>query len=374
MFYIALRMLVGDTPKFIALVFGLAFATTLVVQQGAIFTGIMRRTARGIENVPQAEIWVMDPATVYYDERRPLPDSALLRVRSVTGVAWAVPFFVGGGTAQLPDGSYSQVQIVGVDRQSKIGMPQAYESGDPHMLDDPETVFWDNLNMDLYRNVHPGDTLQVNDHRARVVGLAAAPRAFTPGPVVYTTYERALDYAPSERRRLTFVLAGAQPGESPDVVAQRIREKTGLGAMSSSEFFWATVKTNMRRIPATINFAITILLGLIVGVAVAIQTFSAFVLENTKHFGALKAMGTSNFMLVKMVLMQAIVVGLLGWGLGVGAACVFGSQITPRSPLVFMLTPQLLGISFVAMLVAVMVAALMSIGRILRIEPAIVFR
>jgi len=144
--------------------------------------------------------------------------------------------------------------------------------------------------------------------------------------------------------------------------------------MTSSGFFWATVKTNLRRIPATINFAITILLGLIVGVAVALQTFFAFVLENTRHFGALKAMGTSNFMLVKMVLMQAALVGLLGWGLGVGAACIFGSQVTPRSPIVFLLTPHLLALSFAAMLFAVLVAALLSIGRILRIEPAIVFR
>ncbi|MCY3023787.1 MAG: FtsX-like permease family protein [Planctomycetota bacterium] len=108
--------------------------------------------------------------------------------------------------------------------------------------------------------------------------------------------------------------------------------------------------------------------------AISIQTFFAFVLENTRHFGALKAMGTSNPTLVKMVLMQAAVVGLLGWGLGVGAATMFGLQVTPRTQIVFMLTPHLLGLSFAAMLAAVMVAALLSIARIMRIEPAIVFR
>ncbi|MCY3023786.1 MAG: ABC transporter permease [Planctomycetota bacterium] len=206
MYFVALRMLVGDTPKFMALVFGLAFATTLVVQQGSIFTGLMRRTARGVENVAQAEVWVMDPATVYYDERRPLPNNALQRVRSVDGVAWAVPYFVGSGTARLPDGEFAQVQIIGVDRLSKIGLPETFESGEPDMIEQPETVFWDNLNVGLYKNVKPGDVLEINDLRARVVGLAAAPRGFASNPTVYTTYERALQYAPSERRRMTFVL------------------------------------------------------------------------------------------------------------------------------------------------------------------------
>src|SRR3954468_24315900 len=104
MYYVALRMLVGDTTKYLALVFGLAFSTTLVVQQGSIFTGILRRTAAGIENVPQADIWVMHPATRHYDERKPIEDTALQRVRGIDGVEWAERLFVANASAQLPEG------------------------------------------------------------------------------------------------------------------------------------------------------------------------------------------------------------------------------------------------------------------------------
>src|SRR5258708_2483222 len=149
MYYVALRMLMGDTAKYITLVFGLAFSTTLIVQQGSIFTGILRRTAAGIETIPQADIWVMHPATRHYEERKPIPDTAWLRVRGVEGVEWAERLFVGAGSAQLPDGTYAAVTIVGVERVSKLGLPEVLESGKPEMLDQPDAVFWDNIGITI---------------------------------------------------------------------------------------------------------------------------------------------------------------------------------------------------------------------------------
>lgn len=374
MYYVALRMLMGDTTKYLALVFGLAFSTTLVVQQGSIFTGILRRTAAAIETVPQAEIWVMHPATRHYDERKPIEDTAIQRVRGIDGVEWAERLFVGNGSAQMPDGTFAGVTVVGVERRSKIGLPEHIDFGEPEWMDESDAVFWDNVGIALYSKVKPGDVLQINDRRARVVGEASAPRGFTSNPNIYTVYERALEYSPGERKRLTYVLVKVKPGWSAESVAENIRLRTGLGAKTKNEFFWSTVMFYIRSTGITINFGITVLLGLIVGIAVAGQTFYTFTVENTKHFGALKAMGASNGTLVKMVLLQAILVGLIGWGLGAGAASLFGARINSRSLIAFLMTPQLLMISFGTMLFTVLLAALVSIRRVLKIEPAIVFR
>ena len=374
MYYVALRMLMGDTTKYLALVFGLTFSTTLIVQQGAIFTGILRRAGSSIESVPQAEIWVMHPATRYFDEHKPIPDTALERVRGVPGVEWAERMFLGEGSAQLPDGTYAPLRIIGVERVSKVGLPQWIDSGKPEMLERPDAVFWDNIGLPLYSNIKPGDVLQINDHRAEVAGLVTAPRAFISNPTVYATYERALQYSPGERLRLTFVLVRVKAGCDRKQVAQEIARRTGLGAKTAAEFFWQTVRFYVSNTGIAINFGITVLLGLIVGVAIAGQTFYSFTVENTKHFGTLKAMGTSDATLIKMVLLQAGLVGLLGWGLGAGAASLFGMHITSRSMIAFMLTPQLLWLSLGFTLLTVLLAAVVSIRRVLRIEPAIVFR
>jgi len=371
---IALRMLLGDTTKFLALVFGLTFSTTLVIQQGSIFTGILRRAGVAIESIPQADIWVMHPASTHYDARRPIEDTALQRVQGVEGVEWAQRLFVGAGSAQLPDGSFTPVQIIGVERDSKLGLPEKTDPAQAAQIETQDAVLWDGMSMAAYQHIQTGDVLQINDLRARIGGVVQGARSFTGMPAVYTTYERALEFAPGERKRLTYVLAHVRPGYNHRDVARSIEAATGLGAKTASDFFWSTVFFFMRNTGIALNFAVTISLGLIVGIAVAGQTFYTFTNENIKHFASLKAMGIGRQSLVRMVLLQALVVGLIGWGLGCGIAAVFGANMSPDSVLAFLLTPHLLLISGVTTLATVLGAAALSIRRVLHVEPAMVFK
>ena len=86
---------------------------------------------------------------------------------------------------------------------------------------------------------------------------------------------------------------------------------------------WLTIGYSMRSTGIPVNFGITVALGFIVGTAIAGQTFYLFTLENLKQFGALKAMGVTNKRILVMILLQAAVVGGLGYALGMGAASVF---------------------------------------------------
>ena len=78
----------------------------------------------------------------------------------------------------------------------------------------------------------------------------------------------------------------------------------------------------MQRTGIPVNFGITVLLGFIIGAAIAGQTFYLFTIDNLKQFGALKAMGVSNGGIVGMVLVQGLVVGVLGYAIGFGLAAV----------------------------------------------------
>ena len=121
------------------------------------------------------------------------------------------------------------------------------------------------------------------------------------------------------------------------------------------------------------NFGITALLGFLVGTAIAGQTFYNFTIENIKQFGALKAMGATNFRIVGMILLQALVVGLLGYGIGVGLAALFGWAIR-GSELAFFTPWQLLPITGGAIVLICVLSSLLSVQRVIRLEPAIVFR
>jgi len=112
MSWISLRMLVGDTAKYLGLIFGISFATLLMTQQVSIFVGIMKRTASQILDVRDAAIWVMDDKTRFIDEAPGLPESALERVRGVTGVAWGARLYKGQVTVRLEGGGISGARAV----------------------------------------------------------------------------------------------------------------------------------------------------------------------------------------------------------------------------------------------------------------------
>jgi putative ABC transport system permease protein len=122
-----------------------------------------------------------------------------------------------------------------------------------------------------------------------------------------------------------------------------------------------------------INFGITIGLGLVIGLLISAQTFYMFVLDNLKYFGALKAMGGGSLMIVRMVFLQTAVAGLIAFGIGLGAACISGFLFS-KIGLAFQILWQIPAMSVGAILFCCSVAASLSLIRVLRLEPAVVFR
>lgn len=218
-----------------------------------------------------------------------------------------------------------------------------------------------------------GDTMELNDHRAVVVGICEVQRTFQSQPVVYTTFSRATTFSPRERKQMSFVLVKAKPGQNLQALCQRIRQTTGLAAYTKDEFKKLTIRYYRKYTGIPINFGTTVVLGFIVGVAIAGQTFYNFTLDNLRYFGTLKAMGASDFLLLRMILLQAAMVGSIGYGLGVGAASVFG-MLSGRTELSFQLPWQLLLFSALAIMLICAISAALSMWKVVRLEPAIVFK
>jgi putative ABC transport system permease protein len=76
-------MLTGDRAKYLGLIFAIAGCTFLLENQTSIFAGILRRTGSQILDVTDADIWVMDPKTEYFDQTKALKDTDVNRVRGV---------------------------------------------------------------------------------------------------------------------------------------------------------------------------------------------------------------------------------------------------------------------------------------------------
>ena len=377
MFWIAWKMLVGNRVKYLGIIFGVVFAAVLIAQQSSIFCGLMSLTVSQIRDIEGPGIWVMDPNVQYVDDIKPLADTELFRVKSVPGVEWAVRFYKGIARARLREGSYEQMILLGLDDATLVGAPEGVFLGSIADLRKPDAVILDDAG---YRRIWPGEpyrlgqTFEMNDRRAVVVGITKASRTFQSFPIVYTRYSQAVLFAPPERKVLSFVLADAAPRLPAEEVCRRIESRTGLQALTRSQFLWKTIAYYLEKTGIPINFGITVFLGFLVGTAIAGQTFYLFTVENIRQFGALKAMGASNWTILLMVLAQGLQVGLIGYGLGVGLAAVFGWIVRGATRLAFFMPWQVLLITAAAVFVIVLVASLLSIRKVLVVEPAIVFR
>ena len=233
--HIAYKLLVNDRAKYAALLVGISFAVFLMIEMTSLFAGILTRSSATVLNIG-ASIWVMDPAIQTVANTIPLPDYVLDEVRSIPGVKYAVPLYSGAALLKLPDGIYQSANIIGLDDTSLFGRP---------MLDtgNIEDIFAENAfiainDSEFYKLENPkvGAEFELNDHRGVIVGIAHVASSGLFGvPTLYTTYNRALQYIPTTRSTISYLLV--EPKSAADVASIK-QQVTAAGylALTKEEF------------------------------------------------------------------------------------------------------------------------------------------
>ncbi len=370
-------MLLYDRAKFLGLIFAIGFSTFLLLNQTSIFAGIMKRTGSQILDVTDAEVWVMDPKTEYFEQTKPLKETDLNRVRSIPGVKYAVRLFKGQPILRTEAGKFSQVTALGLDDATLAGAPRNMELGDWRELQIPDAIVIDKAG---YQLLYPGEELklyrevELNDQRAVIVGITNASAPFASFPVVHGRYSVVRDFVGVERKQLSFILVRTAD-EDPLQIARHIELQTGLRARTSEQFRWDCIRYYLSNTGIPVNFGITILIAIIIGLVVSAQTLFLFTLENLKYFGALKAIGVSQREIVSMILVQAGTAGFVGYSVGMLLGAIFFEVFEHNMPTRgIILYWQNTVIVAALIFFIVILASVLSVYRVMRLEPASVFR
>lgn len=386
MIAVALKMLTGDRGKYLGLVLGLSFTSFFMTQQPAFFFAILNQVNSFISDAGLADLWVMDPGVRFSRDIRPLSDTEVGRVRGIRGVGWAVPIYVGAAGVRLRNGTFQNSFLIGLDDATLIGGPPVMVKGRLADLDRPDGVIVNADGADgLLARPNPiagrppipltvGDVFEMNDRRAVVVGISAGGANENGQPTIYTTYSRAKRYAPGQRKMLSFILVKAKRGFDPLALARSIRRWTGLAAYTQAEFKTLTTQYFIRNQPPFMVFGLSTVVAFVVGGMIAGLIFYNFTLDNLRYFGVMKAMGATNAVLRRMVMVQAFTVGAIGYGIGIGAACLFSLVIGRSGRFVPQIPLALLAASAAAVVVLCILASLVGLRRISRLEPAAAFK
>lgn len=379
MYLIALRMLFGDRLKYFGLVAGMSFAAMMIAQQASIGVGLARQTGSFIRGMPSVDLWIMDEQVRFSEDILPMSETALLRVRSVEGVEWALPMFKSWLPARLEDGTRLNMIVVGLDDATLMGAPRMIRGDLSALRRDAGVIIHErfskkNLRLERWdRDLALGDRFSINDSDAVVVGTYDSAPSFFWDPMVYTTYSRGLRFAPRMRNLLSFVVVKVKPGVDAAAVQRRIEETTPFEARTSPEFERITMRFILEKTGILVNFGIAVGLGFVIGALVTGQTFFNFTLDNLRHFAALKAMGTGAWMLVKMVSLQVLVAAGMSLGIGLGVAAGLG-RVIQKTDLAFDMPWQVPVATAGALLAIALLAGALSLAKVLRLEPGVVFK
>jgi putative ABC transport system permease protein len=371
---IGFKLLVNDKGKFSALLIGLTFSVFLMMEMTAMFAGILTRAYSNVTNIGAA-MWVMDPAVNTVTSAIPMPDYLLDAVRSMNGVSYAVPLFVGGALIKLQSGTTQAVTVIGLDDASLFGRPEMQQGNILDIYAENSFFVIHDAEFSKLENPKIGTTFELNDFRGRIVGIAGvASNGLNGVPTLYTTYHRAITYIPSTRFTISYILVQPKNTAAQKAIKEQVA-KLGYVAFTKDEFNsritdYYTYKTGIGT-----NILMMTVISFLVGLSMSGQTFYTFVLENLDKFGALKAIGAKGRELVYMILFMAALTSLTGYGLGILLVTLMIAIARSWLPnYAAMITFWNLGLAFGMVIVIAGISGYIGVRKVLSVEPFDIFR
>lgn len=376
MFSVALKMLIGNKAAFIGVVFGIFLATLLISQQSAIFLGLVSRSYRIVTSIPQPNVWVIDPTTQGEDLIRAMPEDYLGYVKSVPNIDWAVPINYTLLPVSTPSGMFNVAEIYGLDDETLMGAPEILKGNIKDLYSDGGIVIDANSANDLLAKKLPdgtkvplklGDVLEINGKRAVIAAIGKTVPGFYPQPTIFTTHTQFQKYSGSDR--IQFIAVKTRDNADVKQVINQINSNPNVLGMTRDQLT-KRISDHFLKTGILINFALSVLLGMIIGFSIAGQIFYIMTLHNISYYALIKALGGTEKMILTMILTQAVIVAIIGYILGIGATLLWGFAIK-NTTLAFEFPWQLLFFTgSLALIICVFIASL-SVKKVLKLDPQI---
>lgn len=373
MWKLARKILLHDRVKFAVASAGVSISVVLVMVQIGLYFGFMQNASNLIDH-SQADLWVTGSANENFDFAAPIDERIFYRVAETPGVARAEKMILAFGQMKLAEGGNQGVQVVGVEKDGELLRPWNVVQGDIRRMDEVDGVVIDETEVAKLHIGAVGARREISGARAQVVGMTRGIRSFTTSPFVFTNLDSARSYSLGVgANQLTYVLVKAAPGTNVEELKIRLNAIPFVEAYTRAEFSERTRAYWSGRTGVGAGFFTTAIMGIIVGLVVVGQILYNGTLEHIREYGTLKAMGAKNSAIVRVILYQALLSALVGFVIGGGLSIAARAAMTAAN-LIVALSPGLFAATALLTVVMCVVAALLSILKVLRLDPASVFR
>jgi putative ABC transport system permease protein len=371
-FTLAFRNLFHDRIRLAVTMVGILFSIVLVAVQLGLYLGARNIIVAMIDR-SEGDLWVMAYGTKNFEEGQPISAREKFAALSIPGVAQAVPLVVSFTDWRKPKGGSTLVVIVGTDAEDGGLSPWNVVEGDVSGLGARDAVIIDKTYLpDLGINA-VGDTAQIGSSRVRIAGFTDGIRSFTVSPYVFTTLNRARSLLDMPSDMITYVLVKLDPTADVEAVRSALREKVPESeVLTKSEFHDRSLNHWLFATGAGVALIGGAILGLVVGTVIVAQTLYSSTKDHINEFATLRALGSSSGYIHRVILAQAALSALLGYALGMVIALTV-VYLSERTALPIVMTPGLAALLLALTVAMCAISALSAIGKVMRIDPAVVF-
>lgn len=370
---LARRNLFYDKVRFAVTLTGIVFSVVLASIQLGLFVGFTRATSDIISH-SNADVWIKSAGVPNMENGEPFSERKLYQARSVPGVERAEKMIIQFGNWKRPDGAVEGCLLIGFNTRQEMGAPWNLVAGNLDDLERPDAVIIDELYKEKLGVTGLGQSVEIRGHRARVVGFTRGIRSFTTSPPVFTSFKNAQNYFGVREDDTVYILIRAARGVAPATLARDIAARVSdVDALTTEEwsrrqqFYW------MFGTGAGVTVLIAAALGVLVGVVVVAQTIYSATVDHLREYGTLKAMGATNLYIYKVIIKQAVISAIIGYAIGMTIALVVAYVSQQGTTAVILPWPLVAGL-FALTVTMCTAASLVSINKVTRLDPAMVFK
>lgn len=369
---LAYRNLFHDRLSFAVTIVGIVFSVVLVAVQTGIYLGSEKKIAAILDAAP-ADLWIVPLGTKSYDDPSLLSGRERHMALSTPGVENAEDMVVSFAKWRKPEGGQTTVLLVGSETTSDRPLPPSVEAGSREALSAPDTVAIDQSYFPDLGIKAVNNHAEINGVDIEVVATTKRIRSFTTLPFVYTSIENARRLSGAEQNQASYERVLLSPGADPQQVKAQILERLpDVEVLTQQEFTKRSQSYWLFQTGAGAALIAGAVLGLIVGIVIVAQTLYSSTKDHINEFATLRALGAGAGYIVKVILMQAVLSGLIGYVLGFTLALGV-IEAAKDTKLTVIMTPELAGTLFAVTIGMCVFAAISAIVKVIRIDPAVVF-
>jgi putative ABC transport system permease protein len=372
-FRLAWRLLWHDHARLATSLGGVAFAVFLMlIQMG--FRNSLIDSATAVLASLNGEIFVMHEGKDYSLERETIPILRLQQALSVEGVAAAYPlWFAMEAWRNLEDGTYRPIRVLGFRVTDPLFLPPEIRAG-VAKLDSPDTALLDSRSRRYYGRLGEGPA-QVSREGLTVVGTFPMAADLEVDGNLIVSDETFVRIKGASLEDVELIALKVSPGRDPGAVAEALRAalpkdvavRTREEMMALDRDHWDTGT------PVSLIVFIGMAMGLIVGVVICYQILFTEVADHLAEFATLHAIGFSKLYIMRVVLIEALLLSLVGLVPSLVAGWGIYRVVERFTGLLLHFTPE--RVAFVSVMTVSMcvVAGILAVRKVLQADPAELF-